>query len=95
MKTIEEIKEEYAKEFGFTDGWKGYSFNYSIDPICDNQLDEITTRYAASQTEAMVKDILDIREKTLDTLRKALQGDGINLNELVVFIEEKTKHYEK
>lgn len=99
MKTIEEIKNEYARELGYNDFadmacYLGDSYGHT----------EITTRYAASRTELMVKDILELREQISEYLddqkfQRELSRDAeeysiytSTINKLSALLE-KTKHY--
>lgn len=59
MKTLDEIKDEYAKEWGY-DGWEEYeNVDGNLDPY---DIESIATRFAAEQTTQMKADILDLRK---------------------------------
>lgn len=88
MKTIEEIKEEYAREKGYKDwiallGEQNYDFS-----IISDAFNEIAPRYAEAEKQPLIDDIRELRKVVEALLHKEeCLSDTL-------YILEKTKHYE-
>lgn len=86
-KTIEEIKDEVAIEYG----WKSWKSCYGEDGITNTMIDEVAQRYAQSQTQELQEQNAELVEMFNEIYNDRLWGNDKDFDKLKDLITRATK----